>query len=254
MSNPRQVFLDRNILSLSIVIEPVVQTQTMMWGDTESTLDVHGYRRKPLKGDWTDGEVTCLPTIAALATSGLLKLFVATEVSFEGFKANSVGRGTKGDLFRNVDIGRCESPIDRSYFKSQTIDQLCDSDELIEFCETLMTIDAAILKNVPEFWGRFPEKVKENFSEIDRLKVVLNALPHKKHWPDAFHLWSAECFGADYFVTVDQKFINALTQTARIALPVSIVKPSELLEKLGVEKREPLPFEVGEFINMMVAH
>ncbi|MGI3185014.1 hypothetical protein [Nioella aestuarii] len=192
MPDPKRVFLDRNILSLSIVIEPAVQQQTIKWGGQSHTSDIHGYRRKPLQGNWMDDEVACLPTIASLATNGFLRLFVAQEVAFEGLKANVVGRGTKGDLFRGVDIARCESPIDRSYFKSQTIDQVADSRELIEFCQTLMKLDVAKIKAVPKFWDRFPAQMQKNFGNLDRLKLLLDALPHKPHWPDAFHLWSAD--------------------------------------------------------------
>ena len=254
MSDPKSVFLDRNILSLGIVIEPAVQSQTINWGGQNITSDIHGYRRKPLQGDWRDEEVASLPTIISLVASGVLKLFVGREVAFEGLKANVVGKGTKGDLFKDVEIALCESPIDRSYFKSQTIDQVCDSGELIKFCETLVKINPAMIEKVPEFWDRLPANVQENFGNLDRLRSLLDALPNKRHWPDAFNLWSAECSQSDYFLTTDRRFINALTKTAQIELPVSLMTPSQLLADLGVTDREPLPFKQDEFINMMVAH
>lgn len=253
MTKQYKVFLDRNILSYSIILETTIKTQTLKWGDTDDTCDIHGYIRKSKRGDWIDDEVACLPTIASMASKEILHLYVGVEVQHESLSANSVGRGTKGDLFRGVQINHCDNPICRSYFKSQTIDQICDKKELIYFCEMLMKVDAAMLMKVPEFWNRFPDSMKDNFGKIDRLKELLKALTHKGHWPDAFHLWTAECFGADFFLTVDQKFINALTRTARIPLPVPIVKPSDLLGTLGVKERLPLPFEEGKFINLMEA-
>lgn len=251
---PKQVFLDRNILSKSIIIDCAVEQQLLKWGDTSITSGIHGYGRKRLKNDWTDDEVACLPTIALLVTNGLLKLYVGGEVRNEGIRARGVGKGTAGDLFRNIDIGYRASPIDISYFKSLTINQISDGRDLLEFCETLIKIDVSIIKGKPEIWNRFPEYMKANFNNIPRLKKMLEALNHKQHWRDAFHLWSAECYEADYFLSIDQRFINVLTKTATIELPVPIVKPSELLEKLEVREREPLPFEIEEFINFSIAH
>jgi predicted nucleic acid-binding protein len=45
---------------------------------------------------------------------------------------------------------------------------------------------------------------------------------------DAFHLWSAEAAGCDYFLTLDFKLIKMMNQ-APSSTPVRIVRPSELL-------------------------
>jgi hypothetical protein len=91
--------------------------------------------------------------------------------------------------------------------------------------------------------------MRANLRDLGRFHDLIDALPHEKHWPDAMHLWTAETHRAGYFLTMDKKFINALTKTARIDLPTKPARPSQLLADLGVEDRDSLPAEDSKFYN-----
>ncbi|MEE9584678.1 MAG: hypothetical protein V3W51_04275 [Candidatus Brocadiales bacterium] len=57
---------------------------------------------------------------------------------------------------------------------------------------------------------------------------------NKNQLLDAFHLWCAEHNKCDFFLTLDFKLIRVLRNNRKHALLVEVVKPSELLGKLGV--------------------
>lgn len=249
-----KVFLDRNIISESVIIEPSPKTETIRWGDRNFESTVSGYRRKPLYNNWKDEEVACLPTIARLANENHIELFEAQEVNFEGWSAVIGARGTKGDIFRDTIINRVSDAVDRSYLASQTIEQVTSRDQVISFCRLLQKITPETLQNHPKLWDRFPKFMQDNIRNIDRFHSLLGALPYERHLPDALHLWSSETYSADYFLTIDQKFINALTKTAKIHLPTIPLRPTELLQMLAISELDPLPITEFGFLSFMEMH
>jgi predicted nucleic acid-binding protein len=50
---------------------------------------------------------------------------------------------------------------------------------------------------------------------------------------DAFHIWCAEFNKCDYFLTLDFKLLNVVRKQKRHSL-VEIIKPSELVTKIGI--------------------
>lgn len=249
---PVKVFLDRNVSARSVIIEGAVQSQQVRWGPIEEEVAITGWRRKPMRdGDarWIAGEIACLPTVARLATDGTITLFEAHESRFEAMHAQQVARGTKGDIFARAAINRVPDAVDRSIFRPGTVDIVASRQEVIEFCRFLREATPELLEKTPELWDRLPETMQGNLRELGRFHELIDALPYEKHWPDALHLWTAETHGAGYFLTLDQKFINALTMTARVDLPTRPARPSQLLDDLGVQDRDPLPAEHLKFYN-----
>ncbi len=249
---PVKVFLDRNVSARSVIIEGAIKSQRVQWGPIEQEVAITGWRRKPMRdGDarWIADEVACLPTVARLATDGTIALFESHETSFEALSASTGARGTKGDIFARAAINRVTDAVGRSYFRTGTIAQVASRQDVIDFCRFLRKATPQLFEKTPEFWDRLPQTMQANLRELGRFHKLIDALPTERHWPDALHLWTAETHGAGYFLTMDQKFINALTKTARINLPTKPARPSQLLDDLGVEDRDPLPIEDLEFHN-----
>lgn len=250
--SPSKVFLDRNVRARGVIIEPVVHHKPMQWGPIKLTTDLYGWRRKSWRdGDaqWAAGEVECLPTVARLASDGIIALFESREVRAESLQASPGGRGTKGDIFAGSPITGVPDAVDRSYFASKTLDQLARRDDVIGFCRLLRQTTPQLLEGSIEFWASLPPAMQANLRDLGRFHELIDALPHKRHWPDALHLWTAETNAANFFLTMDKKFINALTKTARLSLPTRPLLPSELLAELGVTEREPLPFSGSGFLD-----
>ncbi len=247
-----KVFLDRNVSARSVIIEGAIQSQRVQWGPIEEEVAITGWRRKPMRdGDarWIADEVACLPTVARLATDGTIALFESRETSFEALSASTGARGTKGDIFSRAAINRVTDAVDRSYFRTGTKDQFACRQDVIDFCQFLREATPLLFEKTPEFWHRLPETTQANLRKLGRFHELIDALPTERHWPDALHLWTAETHGAGYFLTMDQKFINALTKTARINLPTKPARPSQLLANLGAEDQDPLPAEDLRFSN-----
>ncbi len=251
---PVKVFLDRNVTARSMIIEGAIQSQRVQWGPIEEEVAITGWRRKPMRdGDarWIADEVACLPTVARLATDGTITLFESREINFERLRASTGARGTKGDIFAKATINRATDAVDRSYFRTGTIDQVASRQDVIDFCQFLREATPQLFEKTPEFWHRLPETTQANLRKLGRFHELIDALPTERHWPDALHLWTAETHGAGYFLTMDQKFINALTKTARINLPTKPALPSQLLADFGIKDRDPLPAEALKFYNYL---
>jgi hypothetical protein len=198
---------------------------------------------------WVAGEVACLPTVARLTTDGTIALFEAHEARFEALLASQVARGTKGDIFARVAVNRVADAVDRSLFGTGTVDKVASRQNVIDFCRFLRGATPQLFEKTPELSDRLPETMQANLRDLGRFHELIDALPYEKHWPDALHLWTAETHGAGYFLTMDKKFIRALTMTARINLPTKPASPSQLLADLGVVDRDPLPAEALKFYD-----
>ena len=249
---PAKVFLDRNVSARSVTVEGAIQNQQVQWGASEVDVAITGWRRKPMRDSdsrWIATEVACLPTVARLATDGTIALFESQETRFEALRASIGARGTKGDILARVAINRVPDAVDRFYFRTGTIDRIASRQDVIDFCRFLRKAAPEFFEKTPDLWNRIPETMQANLGDLGRFHELIDALPTERHWPDALHLWTAETHGAGYFLTMDQKFINALTKTARIDLPTKPARPSELLDHLGIQDRDPLPAEGFNFYN-----
>lgn len=252
---PIKVFLDRNVRARAIVMESAIQRRQIKWGPIEQEVEITGYRKKPERDSdarWIADEVACLPTVARLATDGTIGLFESREVRFEAMNASPGTRGTEGDIFASAPINRVADAVDRSYFGARNRLQVASRQDVIDFCRFLRGATPDLFEGTPELWNRMPKTMQDNLRAIGRFHELIDALPAEQHWPDALHLWTAETHGAQYFLTLDKRFINALTKTARIHLPTKPALPSELLDDLNVDVRDPFDIEDLGFYNYFV--
>jgi predicted nucleic acid-binding protein len=198
---------------------------------------------------WLREQVLCLPTIASLAREGQLALYSCTEIGFEEASATMPFRNQYGDIFAGLKIEELESAVERSYFY-QTIDfsKHISGDYVAEFMrDSLLKVD--VKKHVPLIRQHkdVPEFYLQNLEKVARFKELCKGLTTSDHLRDAFHLWTAEVHGLDYFLTADQGFINVMTQTKRIGLPTRPVCPTQLLEIVGLPRLDPLPLGPDEY-------
>ncbi|HZK14733.1 MAG TPA: hypothetical protein VFC55_09440, partial [Desulfobaccales bacterium] len=81
---------------------------------------------------------------------------------------------------------------------------------------------------------------------LNRFKELCCALD-EKHYPDAFHLWTAEVNGLDFFLTADRKFINVMSKTSRSQLKTKPIAPVDFLDYLGIKEKELMPIPDYDF-------
>ncbi len=239
-TEPRRALLDVSVFRLGFTSQVV----RVPLGRDGRGPDVLGITRKPsLPPDqrWRQEQIEAMPTLVTLVRHGQLRLFMYTELDLEAMKGTYVGTGgIIGDLFRGLAFEDVPAAIGRSKLQQMSLDEYAKKETFINFCKYLLGLDYASIQARPGFLRRFTEFEQENFRHLDRFKRICSALT-ENHYPDAFHLWTAEASGIGYFLTADRAFTNALTMTSRVPLPTRPMSPSDLLTQLGVTQLDPMP-------------
>ena len=248
-----KVFLDNCIMSASDTMQGAKKQSPLNWGGSVEWVDVIGYMRKPLPSvnhQWKRDQIECLPTIGKIAKEGLISLYTYFELQAEGWKrAGSFPVNGIGQIFSGVTINHVEAAVERSSFCQIELGRHVETQRVIDYCKWLIS------PGIEQFADQLTKKwhgsarALHNLKKVQRFRELCRGLAEKQY-PDAFHLWSAELSGADIFLTIDGKFIRAMTESKNIRLPCRPVSPSRLLEILQVEEREPFEFREGIFYNI----
>ncbi|MBM9615267.1 hypothetical protein JWJ90_13365 [Desulfobulbus rhabdoformis] len=251
--SPPKVFVDNCIMSVSETMQAVSKQFPLNWGDSVQWVDVVGYMRKPLpnlKDEWKRNEIKFLPTIGRIAREGKISLFTYFELQSEGWKrSGSFAANSIGNIFSGVSIKSVEAAVDRSYFFQMELGKFIKTQQVIEYCKWLMSPGIEKLADRLSGNPAYPLWLLNNIKNVQRFRELCQGLAEKQY-PDAFHLWSAEVNGSDLFLTIDGKFIRAMTQSKRISLPCQPMSPSKLLNELKIEERDPFEFQEGQFYDI----
>ncbi|MCQ2046826.1 Uncharacterised protein [Stutzerimonas stutzeri] len=234
-----RVFIDQNIISHGVTLIG------------EKRQGVIGYVRKtPPPEPSPRKQFDCLPTISHLASIGSIKLGSYDELRFEELnRPRSFPYNLIGNLFHLKSLQFVKSAIDRSFFYAIPLQDYATTTALIEFCDWLTTpgLEKEILAS--EIIQDFPESMLENIKNLERYRFLSKSLSSEQK-VDAFHYWTAETNNFDYFLTMDRKFRNAMTDSKKVVSHCRIVLPSELLEKLGISELIDFEFEEGVFYGI----
>lgn len=212
---------------------------------------VIGYvRKEPPKENWKREQFECLPTISELAETGKIELFRYLELDFEDWKrVGSFPSNKLGKLFEPKKMKRVSAAIERSYFLQSSLETHLEKSRVMEFCRWLNTpnLEDKILRSKAA--DKLPEQMKCNITQLERYRVLCKNLSESQRI-DAFHFWSAEIAGIDYFLTTDKKFVNAMRITNKVESSCSLVFPSELSNILNCGERSKFKYETGVFYGI----
>jgi predicted nucleic acid-binding protein len=142
-----------------------------------------------------------LKTMAEMAKAGLVTLYESDETlaEFLNFRPAGFGLGTF-DQLGGIKLKHARAPIARGF-----------------------TIASYSPNRARKAWHIFLPQIKHpRFIEL--LKRTGG-----DHAADLYHVWEAEHNGIDAFVTLDVKFINAVTKPKPLRTPVRICTPSEFV-------------------------
>lgn len=247
-----RVLVDRNLESHALTAEGAIQSQTLNWGPYTITGDVHGYRAKKLPtSKWLRQQIESLPTLARLVAENKLAFCTSSEIRFEAFNAAPGCQGSAGDLFRSIDYEHVPSAVERSYFW-KTIDTgvyASGEGQVNWYKRFLLKVDEHQLLEQLRDYDALPEFDKENLSNLSRLRDICKYLDTEDHIRDAFHLWTAEVNGLDYFLTADKRFINKMTLSTPLDLPTPPISPASLVDICGIKELDPMPIASGRFYS-----
>lgn len=151
-----------------------------------------------------------LGKISRLAKVGLVTLYDSDETlaEFLNFRPAGFGLG-EFHVFSGVEIKHARGPIDRGF-----------------------RIEASYTPSrAREVWHAFLEQIQH--------PRFLKLLKHTRgaHKSDLYHVWEAEHNGIDAFVTLDEKFIYAVTKpkSTPLATTVKVCMPSEFLRWIATK-------------------
>jgi hypothetical protein len=218
------------------------------------SVDVIGWMLIPPSQDgWLRSQTACLPTIGRLSREGKVKLSTSHELWREATRGYMDQR-QPGFAFEGCEWEELKLPIERFRLWTLAGDQIWDDEPLRCFCGLLLKPESLLDTLTPDVLAKFSTFELDNMRKNAVFKEICRTLSWK-HWPDAFHLWTAEVNGVDFYVTLDKKFKNALSKNQRLSIACETVFPDQLLERQGITERDPLPpLLPGTFYTMGQAY
>jgi hypothetical protein len=162
-------------------------------------------RRRLRNQTWERSEATyaSLAQMAELARLGEVILYDSDETFFEGLYVRLPRlRGTEHDIFRGVERRFVRGPMRRTYVIDGSYDREKEHQRWLQLLAEIAH---------PRFL-----KLKKRCGG--------------SHLADLYHVWTAEENSLDCFVTVDERFINAVTLPQPIDTPVKICTPSQFVK------------------------
>jgi hypothetical protein len=221
----------RNAPSDEIVLESLDGSVPSLSGPRNSLVRMVMRRgpRIPKNEGWRQIQSTAMPSIARLARDGKVHLFTYSELEIENFKGTLYPLSLAAHSLTGVAIDRVPAAVERSKFQQMDFRQFAEKEAFIDYCKWILSLNYKNLMKRPGFSSKFTDFELRNLESLDRFKHICRNLS-EKHYPDAFHLWTAEANNLHFFLTADKKFIRAITKTSRVNLTTKPISPSEFLE------------------------
>jgi hypothetical protein len=227
MSRPPRIFLETSALKFASerILRAYRIPKVVRWGSAAVTIPmVRWYEDYPNhrldRRQWRlIVEIGCLPSLAWMARQGRVELLCTEEVVTElrGLPKTDDPRG----LFYGAPITRVKPPA-----------YTTGSGQLGQLFQPRTRSRPTARERQLEFMGRIQ---RQRFLELQMATGAYQGAgkaPHPNQLWDAFHLWSAESAGADYFVTLDMKLLRHLAQHRRFPPVVPCLQPIALLRRL----------------------
>jgi len=179
------------------------------WANRVVTLNVATPVPRNLRNqtkEQSEATYEALKLIGGMAKKGRVLLYESDEVLLErlNFRPATLS-GTEFDTFQGVPHQRARAPLTRTF--------------VIDWRYTPEAARAS--------WHEFLSRIKH-----PRFLKLLKATGGS-HAADLYHLWEAEHNGLEYFITLDRKFVNAVTRPKPLDTPVKICTPEQFVQALS---------------------
>lgn len=247
-----RILIDNSVLSLSDTMQGVVKKFKSTL-DAVQSCNIFAYERRPSPKEseaWKGEQISCLPTIARLAREGRIQMHSTPELGYEALRRpGSFPSNIIGQLFADIHIEELNTPIERSRFFQLPIEEHLSTKLMVQFCKWLLEVDGERLAKSDRIQTSCSEFEINNLMGLGRYRELCRGLGEGQYL-DAFHLWSAELHKISHFLTVDKKFIRAITTNKKLKSTCLPISPSDLLDLLDVVDRDPFPYDHRETISV----
>lgn len=213
-----KVYIDTNVFKFSAteLLRLTPRKQSMAWGDKTHDVTVHDLvyvnPNERIQNPELKTEADLLPKVAELGKQGHLEFVVNLETMFESWGLPNMDSQT--GKFYDAPYKIVDAPI--------------------KYSRILFGLAIDPRENQYNFLAGIKKK---RLLEWQKLTGAYqgNLRPNRNQLLDAFHLWCAEYNGCVYFLTLDFKLIKVVRENTRRAIPVKLVRPSELLQEFGIK-------------------
>jgi hypothetical protein len=268
-----KVLVDTGVISSADLLVGDSRTQELRWGDGIAHTPIAGFRRiEPSHDPDQQREKDALFTIGRLARQGHIELYTYVELNVELWR-RSKGRDPLLNAFLACRVQHCPAPIERSKFRT-TIDMnewiakggradrgkgLPPSEfNQLPFFQWLSNLSG---DEIAALVGHATQLCLDEFEvfslqDLPWFQALARALVSSENLPDCFHIWTARRNRMDALLTLEKKLPRTVDQLKRrrqapIDPGVAVLRPTELLHRLGVTELDAVPVEPGRFYSYM---
>jgi len=265
-----RVMLDNGITGHSQLCEWTMGPQGPLFGAHNQHCEVLGMVRKKPHDDATfQAQVDSLFTIGRLIREKRIEALTYSELQCE--RMQQFTRDPMLDALAECSFQRCPPAIERGRFmqgdyfafarKGGKEDQkrgLETGLSQIDFMQMLFGLKDGFLSQWMPLKGLlgltdFEIESLKNLKTFQQLCKVSNS---PENYPDMFHLWTAQRNRIDVFLTLDNKLANIAqmirnSRGVRVEFPTLVLRPTELLDLLGVKEPDPIPIQHYHFYTLV---
>jgi predicted nucleic acid-binding protein len=231
-----RVMVDNNILSLARFLKPV----SLSLPNIEKKLALLRSPKKnvdPAKA----AEIEWLPTIGNLVKAEKIRLFTYSYLLNESMR--------RPGAFPHIRTGYLLDGCKLHFFPNIVSSPLLHFTDFSDSNQKLIDFVCAIKSNNFE-WVRSINRdhlPKHLIAKTNpELLLILKSICHNmsnKHYPDAFHFWSAQIYGCDVFLTTDRKLSKIIQRNSQIDQSVcKVLSPTQLAQFLGINAPDRFPY------------
>jgi hypothetical protein len=267
---PSRIMLDASIVIHSEIAETTKREAHGRWGSPNYSGKIHGLMRKKNfqeneKQREQQRQVEALFTVGRLIREGRVEAYTYIELQFE--LARGANERSRFNALTGCKIDRCPPAVERSkllstFNSSDFFAKGGNKDKRnthsnqdrgqIEGIGMIRSLLEDQIEPLIRFVPNLTHFEIENLRNIHWFKFICDRFGGPEHYPDAFHLWTAERNSLDVFLTLDTTLQNKVSNIKRernspIEIKIVILRPLDLLSSLGIDRIDPVPMEQGQF-------
>jgi len=263
--------MDAGVVIHSEFAEPALKETSVRWGGG-CTVSVSGLKRKrPDENEDYRRQKEALFTVGRMIREQKIEAYTYNEIEFETFRGKA-GIIQEFNALQGCALHRCEPAIMRSRFRSTSdfMESLTKGGKKdrrlglprgegnqVAFLEWLCTLDRRcvdVLIDHTKVIGLSQFEV-DSLRNLEWFQVVCNRSGSSENYPDVFHLWTAERHRLDVLLTLDRKLPRLVERIRNekkkeIAITTEVLRPLDLLHRLGISEPDPVPINNGHFYNL----
>ena len=225
-------------------------------------------RKKPNPSATFQAEADSLFTIGRLIREGQIEACTYSELVHE--RMWQPGYDPMVDALAECRLNRCPPAIERSRFQGGSFPDffrkggkkdrkygITSKISQIAFMQMLCGLDGERLSKSERLIAalKLTEFDVESLKGLKTFQRLCKLGNSPENYPDIFHWWTAQRNHIDAFLTMDFTFSRIARQIAKsrgvkLEYPTEVLKPSELLAKLGISEPDPIPIPHGRFFTL----